>query len=210
VKCMRVSKVLMSRFLFAPFVLALLLVASPAYAVQFTLESYSIDLRDHDPGLVLYSKNLYTKPIDFALNYVGHSETIKDLFEIGTYEGALNFEDDLKKYDIEASFKFSAPAPAFDGEAGGYTGASWFIKSFGYVDWSNPFEVKFGTNGLLGITLEDVKFGLPGSAKVDATFTLLRKDSGSPTSVPEPASAALLGIGAIAMGVVRRRRPTTR
>jgi hypothetical protein len=191
--------------LLAAFVVAFLLVAAPAHAALFTLASYSVDVRTEDPGLVLFEKTLYSNPLSFALNNVGESVTFA-LFEIGTKETALNL-DDLIPYKIEVDFNFSSPAPGFGGEANGLTGAGWLLDSFGYVAWDNPFELKFGNYGLLGITMENAKFDLPGSTKIDATFTLLRADGGQPTTVvPEPTSALLLGLGVVAVSVVRRRR----
>jgi hypothetical protein len=193
----------MSKF-FGAFVVAFLLVATPAHAALFTLESYSVDLRTEDPGLVLYENNLYSDLLEFTLNIVGESKTFK-LFEIGTNETALNL-DDLIPYEINVDFNFSTPT-GFEGEANGITGAGWFLGSFGYVAWDNPFNLEFGNYGLLGITLENDTFGLPGSTKIDATFTLLRDDGGvPPTTVPEPTSALLLGIGVLGMSAVRRRR----
>ena len=194
----------MSKF-FGAFVVALLLVATPAQAALFTLESYSVDVRTEDPGLVLYENNLYSNALEFTLDSVGESKTF-ELFEIGTNETALNL-DDLIPYEIDVDFNFSTPT-GFEGEANGITGAGWFIGSFGYVAWDNPFVLEFGNYGLLAITLENDKFRLPGSTTIDATFTLLRADGGTySTAVPEPTSALLLGIGVLAMSAVRRRQP---
>jgi hypothetical protein len=56
------------------------------------------------------------------------------------------------------------------------------------------------------VSLSPVAFGLPGSAVVDATFTLVRADSGIP--VPEPTTLALVGVAATMAAMrARRRRP---
>ena len=193
----------MVRKLIGPFVLALCLTASSAHASLFTLASYTVDLHTADPGLVLFEDNLLGTPTSFSLNSVGQENTVT-LFRIGTNEGALN-ADDLVPYSIEVGFAFSTPAPGFGGTAEGITGAGWFFSNFGYVVFDNPLVLSFGNTGLLGITLENETFGLPGSAKVDATFKLLRADSGLPASVPEPSSAALVGLGALAVASFRRR-----
>ena len=190
--------------LLSAFVVALFLVATPAQAALFTLADFNVTVHEEDPGLVLFEKEILSTPTSFVLDLVGQSKTFT-LFELGTKETALN-PDDLKPYDIEVDFDFSTPLPGFGGAANGITGAGWFFGSFGYVAWDNPLLLQFGNYGLLGVTLENTTFGLPGSTKVDATFTLLRADGGTPTSVPEPASALLLGVGVVAMGAFRRQR----
>lgn len=192
--------------LLGSFVVAMLFVAAPARAATFTLDSYTVKAHTTDPGLVLYANNLIDlaglKVLSFDLSAVGQSETF-ELFTLGTKENALN-GDDLIPYDIEVDFDFTEPLPGFGGEANGITGAGWFLSNFGYVAWDNPAVLAFGSYGLLGVTLENATFGLPGSTKIDATFTLLRADR--PTAVPEPSSAMLFGFGALAMGAIRRRR----
>ncbi len=188
--------------LLGSFVVVLLLVAAPAHAALFTLDEYSVSVHTTDPGLVLFENDILATPKQFSLDFVGDSETFT-LFQVGTTETALN-TDDLQPYDIEVDFNFIDPT--FSGSADGITGAGWFLGSFGYVAWDNPLVLGFGNYGLLGITLENVTFGLPGSTQIDATFKLLRADGGTPTAVPEPASALLLGIGFVAMGAARQRR----
>jgi hypothetical protein len=168
-------------------------------ASTFTLSSVSIDLRDIDPGLVLAHSNPWTGNIE--LNGVGASVT-KELFKIGTKEEALNL-DDLVPFGINVGLGFSQPS-LFSGSVAGITGAAWLGKSFGYVAWDDPIQLAFGPSGagLLQIALTNVTFGLPGYSSVFATFTLQRD---APTSVPEPGTLALLGIGA-AVAAVRRRR----
>ena len=187
--------------------IALLVVAAPAQAALFTLDDYTVTVHKTDPGLVLFANEILQTPADtgfsFTLDSVGESKTFT-LFELGTRETALN-GDDLVPYSIEVDFDFSSPPPDFGGAADGITGAGWFLTSFGYVVWDNPLVLQFGNYGLLGITLENATFGLPGSTKIDATFTLLRADGGT-TVVPEPASALMLGVGVVALGAVRRRR----
>ena len=184
---------------------ALLAVASPANAANFTLADFSISVRSSDPGLVIFHDQHLATPQPFALDGVGDSETFT-LFRIGTTEKALN-GDDLIPYDIQVNFSFSEPQPAFEGPASGITGAGWFFGDFGYVAWNNPTVLQFGNYGLLGVTLENATFGLPGSTLIDATFTLLRADGGTPPrAVPEPSSAALLGLGGVAVAAIRRRR----
>jgi hypothetical protein len=71
------------------------------------------------------------------------------------------------------------------------------------VAWDNPYEVAFGTTGLLGITLSNETFSLPGAATVQAQFSLIRADTPSP--VPEPASMILFGSAGL-VAVIRARR----
>ena len=59
-------------------------------ASTFTLSSLSVDLRNNDPGLVLSYWGSYTG--DIELNGAG-ATTTKELFKIGTREGALNLDD---------------------------------------------------------------------------------------------------------------------
>ena len=193
------------RKLIGPLVAACLLVASPAHAALFTLDSYAVSLRTTDPGLVLFEDKLLGTPTTFTLDTVGEQETFT-LFRIGTTENALNL-DDAVPYSIEVAFGFGTPLPGFGGTTKGITGAGWFLGSFGYVLFDNPLVLEFGNYGRLGVSLENATFGLPGSTSIDATFTLLRADGGNPpTGVPEPSSAALFGFGALAIAAFRRRR----
>ena len=81
---------------------------------------------------------------------------------------------------------------------------AWLGSSFGYVHWEDPIQLAFGpaSAGLLEIALTNVTFGLPGYSSVVGTFTLRGEP---PTSVPEPGTLALLGIGA-ATAALRRRQ----
>jgi PEP-CTERM motif-containing protein len=193
--------------LISTFVTAFLLLAAPVRAAVFTLDSFNVNLHTTDPGLVLFEDSHLAPYTQFTLNNVGDSQTLT-LFRIGTRETALN-GDDLVPYDITVDFQLSTPPPPFGDTANGVTGAGWFLGSFGYVIWNNPLVMTFGNYGQLAISLENETFRLPGSTYVDATFTLLRADGGS-TAVPEPASALLFGVGAVAIGVIRRRRPANR
>jgi hypothetical protein len=190
--------------LLVPLVLALVLVAAPARAELFTLTSYEVSLHTSDPGLVVYDGGILNTPTSFTLDDEGDDYSTT-LFRIGTTETALN-EDDVKPYGIKVKFQFSRPLPGFGGNVEGITGAAWFFKTFGYVAWDNPAVLRFGNYGRLGISLEHETFSLPGSARVDVKFTLLKKDGGSspPVGLPEPSSAVLLGLGGL-MTALRRR-----
>jgi PEP-CTERM motif-containing protein len=187
--------------LIVPFVGALLAPVG-VEASAFTLNSYTVNVHTTDPGLMLWEKNLLATPDPFNLNQVGDTFT-QNLFQLGTDEKALNL-DDIIPYSIAVGFNFVAPD--FKGTTQGITGAAWWGQSFGYVLWDNPLTLAFGQTGLLGITLSNATFGLPGSAVISATFKLVRADTATiPRSVPEPSSLMLLGVGALGVLVYRRR-----
>jgi hypothetical protein len=182
--------------LIAPLALALLCLAVPAQAAHFTIDSYNVSLRDHDPGLVVWDLPVLAGPdLSFDLNTVGSSVT-RTLFEIGTKEEALNW-DDLKPYPIDVAIDFSSPT-GFGGSIAGITGN----LLLNYVMWDGPLHLDFG-GGILGVRLSNEVFKFGGSARVKATFTL-EKASGGPVPVPEPSTMLLFGIGATALGFRKR------
>ena len=178
--------------------------ASRADASSFTLDSFTVSYNSTTPGLALWETSLLSGPTDFTLNNVGDTFSTA-LFRLGTNDSSLNLTD-LIPQPISVAFNFSNPLPGFGGISDGLTGAAWFGTSFGYVVWDNPALLSFGTNGLLGVTLSNAAFGMPGYAAVNGTFTLVRPDGGT-TSVPEPATLPLMAIGFAAILLVRARRP---
>lgn len=184
--------------------------ARPAEATMFTLQSYSLGLHSTDAGgLALFSQNLLPAPTSFDLSTVGQSY-VANLFRVGTIEPQVNY-DDLQPRQATISFAFSQPLPAFGGTGHGISGALSFFGGIGYLVWDNPVTVSFGSSGLLQAALSQVAFGVPGSAVVSATFTLVRQDAGSsspaPAGVPEPSTLLLMGAGfATLVGRQYRRR----
>jgi hypothetical protein len=195
-----------------------LLGASPAYAVPFTLSSYTVNYFNETPGdqgLDIDVTKVMPEPQGFNLAAVGSSfET--DLFRIGTTEDAAAQADDVVQKSISVDFTFASPS--FTGTESGVTGGSivfpgngaativcFFLDGCGYVTWGAPAVLSFGTTGLLQIALTDAIFGSPGDAIVKARFTLLQEDAAAP--VPEPGTLALFGSGlALAASRLRKRR----
>jgi hypothetical protein len=177
---------------------------SSAEATTFKLQSYDVSLHTSGLGLQVWEKDVLEDPFTFQLNALTPSIT-RDLFILGTSEGSVD-ADDWSPYSIAVNFNFSMPSPGFGGNAEGMTGAISFLgHELGYVLWDNPLTLAFGTNGLMEIYLSYGAFSVPGWTTIEATFKLVRDSTGTPTSVPEPASALLMGMAA-AVGIARRRR----
>jgi hypothetical protein len=185
---------------------ALLLVGSArsAEAALFTLQSYTVSVHNSESGgLGLWTEKLLPAPKSFWLSHFGETYSAS-LFRVGTKEKDVD-KDDEKTRPVTVGFSFSSPL-GFSGTAEGISGAVKWFGGVGYVAWDNPLILKFGTTGLLQVTLMPAVFGVPGYSTVGAKFTLLRNDSPGPVGVPEPSTLLLMGAGIAGLAGLRRRR----
>ncbi len=191
----------MKKLLASAAALGMLAITGNAMAVVFTMDDYTVNFRDSDPGLVLYVNDIFATPATGDLN-VGDSVTF-DLFQVGTYESAIN-DDDRVAYDISVDFDFSFPGNVSATVEGESDGDSWLwgLVQWGSVDWGNVASFSFGNGGLFTVGLSDVSFWTPGYATVQATLNFVSDSA----PVPEPATMLLMGLGLAGLVGYNRKR----
>lgn len=192
---------------------------------SIVLQSFSVTSQGSDPGLVVHAT-----PNAGALGQtlsVGDAPLEVSLFKIWTNETSVNIGEDTNAKPIEISFNFITGAGesvtvTTAGETRGVAGLFFFVPyGAGVVDWASPFEIGFGTGGILKIELLDQLFNTafgygnlsPGESKganVKAIFTLEHDSTTPPPEVepgalhgPEPAAIAVWGILGVGAAVSR-------
>jgi hypothetical protein len=170
---------------FLMFICAVMLVfgmASSAMATLFTLDSYTVNFRDKDPGLELYVIDILPEPTNADLT-AGNSYAF-DLFRVGTTEHYVN-RDDRKAYDFSVNFAFSNPDDLNEVVSGQSDGHWRLLRDdYGSVEWDGPATFTFGDGGLFTIALSDVYFGTPGSAVVGAKLNFASDAAPAPPPPP--------------------------
>jgi hypothetical protein len=190
--------------------------APGASAATFTLDSYSISLHTSGNGLTVGASPIVPYTGDYTTPdlQVGQSHTFA-LFDLyAANESAVN-SDDLTPKPITVQFSFNPPA-ATGPLSGNTVGGSFNIFCIPFlgcaqtqwadVTWNNPLTLNFGNGGQFTVALSNETFaaGLNGlqqnGATIEATLTY------TAASVPEPATMALFGMGALGLAARLRRR----
>jgi len=199
---------------------AMLAFSSAASAVPFTITTaqfspgagYGID-PDEGTGTLLdlrFSTSAFSAQ-NFILSAAYQSFTFNfgtiDLEEPNAHSGIR--ADEMDGLGIAATVTFTAPtglAQTITANGTATPGSVSDSQVDYIVDWS-PVTVPFGNGGSFLISLTDMSFSGRGGLLQTATVTLLDAgDEVERTSVPEPGTLALLGVGLAALGLSRRRK----
>lgn len=170
--------------------------------------SYTVNVSNSDPGLVVHTQNVFTNP--FSVNLTPGVTKKVDLFKIWTNETSVNYNEDNVPRSASVDWVFTAPVGGASSAGASKGGYFWFFQ-YGAIEWDNPTIVTFANGAKLKVRLSHEIFnagvlGLtPGydyGAMVTAKLKLIKKG----IDIPEPGALALLSTGLLGMGILLRRR----